>query len=153
MQVVVKIIVAWLSVAAFAAAACPQKLPERIILVNGTELTLEIAVSQEERHCGLSGRNTLEENRGMLFVLPRKMPVAFWMDETPLPLSIAFLDGKGKIVSIQEMVPGRYQLYESPGSVRYAIEVNRGWFAERNVTVGDAVALPGDERKESRTEN
>lgn len=139
----VKLLGGWLLTVLFAAAACTEKLPERTIAVHGTPLTLEIAVSQAARHCGLSGRTSLPPDRGMLFVLPCSMPVAFWMSETALHLSIAFLDEQGRIVSIQAMTPGRTDLlYASPGPVSYAVEVNAGWFEGHGVKVGDVITLP-----------
>lgn len=131
-----------------AAAACPFELPVWTTQVKGQRLTLEVAVSGAERECGLSGRASLAPDRGMLFVMPRSMPVAFWMRDTELALSIAFLDEHGRIVDIQTMAPGQTDvLHRSPGPVRYAIEVNKDWFARHQVNVGDIVDMT---RPESR---
>ena len=111
--------------------------------INGQQLQLEVAESFEARQCGLSGRTTLAPDRGMLFIFPRSMPVVFWMPDMKLPLSIAFLDEKRRIVSIQTMIPEQVDnLYRSPGPVSYAIEVNRGWFTRHKVRVGDIVHIP-----------
>lgn len=142
MRIFVKILSILLFVNTLTLAECPQKFQEQSIKVNGSKLKLEIAISKEERRCGLSGRETLEENRGMLFVFPRSMPVAFWMDHTALLLSIAFIDEKGKIVSIQKMRPNdSIKLYKSPKSVSYAIEVNANWFKKHNIKIGDVIDM------------
>ena len=126
------------------AGDCPADLPVWNVQVNGQMLVLEVAESLEARQCGLSGRSSLAADGGMLFVLPRTMPVAFWMEDTALALSIAFLDEHGRIVDIQTMTPERTDvLYRSPGPVRYVVEVNRNWFGDHAVKVGDRVQMPG----------
>ncbi len=126
------------------AFACPYELPVWNVKVNDQPLMLEVAESLEARQCGLSTRTSLAPDHGMLFVFPRKMPVAFWMHDTGLTLSIAFLDEKGRIVDIQTMMPGQSDvLYKSPGPVSYAIEVNWDWFNTHQVNVGDIVDIPG----------
>jgi len=128
--------------------ACPLDLPVRTVNVNNQKLHLEIAKSYAARQCGLSKRTSLAPDRGMLFVFPRTMPVSFWMEDTQFALSIAFLDEKGRIVSIQLMTPRPANiLYQSPGPVRYAIEVNQDWFSRHKVRVGDIVHLPDATRQ------
>lgn len=128
--------------------ACPYDLPVWAVNINGQPLKLEVAESFEARQCGLSERTSLAPDRGMLFVFPRTMPVSFWMEDTQLTLSIAFLDEEGRIVDIQTMTPGQADvLYQSPGPVRYAIEVNWGWFSRHKVRVGDIVHLADASRQ------
>jgi hypothetical protein len=128
--------------AASGAIACPLQLPTMLITVNGVQLNLEIAATPEARKCGLSGRDNLPPNNGMLFVLPESMPFAVWMKDTRLPLSVAFLDAAGRIITIAQMAPLRTDvIYESPQPVRYAIEVNREWFSKHNVRVGNVLDL------------
>ena len=123
-------------------SACPFELPVWKVDINGQKLKLEVAESLEARQCGLSTRTVLAEDEGMLFIFPRTMPVAFWMHDTTLPLSIAFLDEKRHIVDIQTMTPGETNvLYRSPGPVRYAIELNWDWFIRHTVKVGDFVSI------------
>ena len=115
-----------------------QQLLRIEALVNGQRLTLAVAATPESRRSGLSGYDHLPENEGMLFVLPRPRPFSFWMKDTLLPLSIAFLDDQWRIISIERMAPGNAdKIYQSPQPVRYAVEVNSGWFAEHHVGVGD----------------
>jgi len=124
-------------------SACPYDLPVRASRVNGQILLLEVATSEIERKCGLSGRDALPGNRGMLFVLPRRMPVEFWMNDMKIPLAIAFLNQEKKIVDIQTMDPGQPDKhYASPGPINFVIEVNRDWFALHDVKVGDVIDFP-----------
>ena len=78
----------------------------------------------------------------MLFIYPVPGPLSFWMKDTKIPLSIAFIDETGCILSIQKMVPMQIEeRYRSPKPVRYALEVNRGWFAKHDIAVGDVIEL------------
>ena len=123
-----------------AVSACPIQLPTTQASIEGTQLKLEIAATPEARQCGLSKRLSLPEDQGMLFVVPKPKMLSFWMADTQLPLSIAFLDDKGRILSIQKMKPQQTQeRYRSPEPARYAIEVNQGWFAKHRFAVGDAI--------------
>lgn len=120
----------------------PMQLPLVEALVNGQGLTLAVAATPESRQSGLSGYDHLPENEGMLFVLPRPKPFSFWMKDTVLSLSIAFLDDQWRIVSIEQMEPLKAdRIYQSPHPVRYAVEVNSGWFAAHRVQVGDVFEI------------
>ena len=124
------------------ASACPMTLPVMDIHVKDAALTLEIAATPEARKCGLSRRNTLPPNRGMLFVVPKPIILDFWMVDTMLPLSIAFLNEDGRILSIEAMAPDKPRNhYRSPEPALYAIEVNKGWFTEHDIKVGDVVDI------------
>lgn len=85
------------------------------------------------------GRRDLGENDGMLFVFPRAEFRSFWMHATPLPLSIAYLADDGRITQIADMRPFDETTIESREAVRYALEVNRGWFRAKGVREGDRV--------------
>lgn len=105
---------------------------------------VEIADTDAERQTGLMGRTVLPEDAGMLFVFEGDQALSFWMRDTLIPLSIAYIDAQGRIVDIQDMqslddVPPHYVSAEP---ARYALEVNQGFFEERGVTVGDTVELP-----------
>jgi hypothetical protein len=116
--------------------------------LGGTEVTVEIADSREERQQGLMFRRAMPPDHGMLFVWPAPQVMHFWMKNTPLPLSIAFIeesaDGKsGTIVNVEDMQP----FTERPGAVshrpvRLALEMNQGWFAAKGLKNGSTVALP-----------
>lgn len=132
------------------AGALAGGLPEVTVRVAGERLRAEVAVSPAERARGLAGRDRLGEDRGMLFVWPRPGPRRFWMKGTRIPLSVAFLDGRGRILNIQRMAPPTrqpgasgqpesYRRYPSRGAARFALETNRGWFRRHGIAPGDRV--------------
>ncbi len=108
------------------------------------EVRVEIADDDPERARGLMHRTALAENRGMLFVFPREERLSFWMKNTLIPLSVAFIDSEGRIVDIQDMKPldDDPPSYVSARPAQYALEVNQGFFEERGVEVGDRAELP-----------
>jgi uncharacterized protein len=108
------------------------------------EVRVEIADDALERARGLMYRTALAEDRGMLFVYPGEEHRSFYMKNTLIPLSIAFMDSEGRIVDIQDMKPLDDDLphYVSAEPAQYALEVNRGFFEERGVEVGDRAELP-----------
>jgi uncharacterized membrane protein (UPF0127 family) len=122
------------------AIACPFELSMVRVVVKGHDLTIELATTPEARSCGLSLRDSLPENRGMLFVYAEPEILTFWMKNTRMPLSIAFIDVAGRVVSIQKMNPfPTTTVFASPVPALYALEVNQGWFEENGVGVGDIV--------------
>jgi uncharacterized membrane protein (UPF0127 family) len=124
------------------AGACPLELPVATISAKDHALKVELATTPKARACGLSNRFQLSDNHGMLFIYPTPGLRRFWMKDTHIPLSIAFLDDSGRILSIHQMVPMQTdERYRSLQPVRYALEVNQGWFADHGVGVGDIVEL------------
>jgi uncharacterized membrane protein (UPF0127 family) len=119
---------------------CPFELPTIRVAVKEHDLTIELATTPETRSCGLSFRDSLPAHRGMLFVYAEPEILTFWMKNTRMPLSIAFIDTAGRVVSIQKMNPfPTTTVYESPVPALYALEVNQGWFEKNGVGVGDVV--------------
>lgn len=108
------------------------------------EVRVEIADSPAEQAKGLMDRTALAEDRGMLFVFPDEEVRSFWMKNTLIPLSIAYMDSEGRIVDIQDMKPldDEEPHYVSAEPARYALEVNKGYFEEHGVEVGDRAELP-----------
>ena len=106
------------------------------------EVEVEIADDDAERQRGLMERTALAENAGMLFVFEREQSLSFWMRNTLIPLSVAYIDSEGRIVDIQDMQPLDDTSHPSAEPARYALEVNQGFFAERGVRVGETVELP-----------
>ena len=104
----------------------------------------EIADDMNEMAIGLMERTALAEDSGMLFVYPEEREMSFWMKNTLIPLSIAFMDSEGRIVDIQDMKPldDTPPHYVSAQPAQYALEVNKGFFDERRVEVGDKAKLP-----------
>ena len=121
----------------------------RTVLIRASDgpvrVNVEIADDTDEMSRGLMGRTALAEDAGMLFVYPEERELSFWMRDTLIPLSIAFMDSEGRIVDIQDMKPLDDQPphYVSAEPARYALEVNQGFFDERGVEVGDRAKLPG----------
>ena len=107
------------------------------------ELTAELARTAAERSRGLMFREELPQDRGMLFVFPDDTAAGFWMKDTSIPLSIAFIAGDGVILDIQDMEPMSTAVHRPPGPYRYALEVNQGWFGRSGFEVGDRVEIPG----------
>jgi uncharacterized membrane protein (UPF0127 family) len=105
---------------------------------------VEIADNAFERARGLMYRTALTEDRGMLFIFKAEQKLSFWMKNTRIPLSIAFIDSEGRIVDIQDMRPldDDPPHYVSAKPAQYALEVNQGFFEERGVKVGDRAELP-----------
>ena len=106
------------------------------------EVEVEIADNEAERMKGLMERTELAENAGMLFVFEEEQPRSFWMKNTLIPLSIAYIDAEERIIDTQEMQPLDETVHPSAGPAMYALEVNQGFFEERGVEVGDTVELP-----------
>jgi uncharacterized membrane protein (UPF0127 family) len=112
-----------------------------LILKNsaGKEISLqvEIADTDVKRSQGLMYRRKLDANSGMLFVFPQDQYMNFWMKNTHIPLSIAFIDNQGKISEILHMKPlDDSIIYSSKSKARYALEVNLGWFNKNSINVG-----------------
>jgi uncharacterized protein len=123
-------------------------LQTKIIKVSSgertTKLTVQVADNQEKRDKGLMFVGKLPENEGMLFVFSGKTYGGFWMKNTLIPLSVAFLDSDGKILKILDMVPCKKDecpTYDPELYYHYAIEVNFGWFEKNQIKVGDLVNL------------
>jgi uncharacterized membrane protein (UPF0127 family) len=108
------------------------------------ELTVELARTSAERSRGLMFREELAEDAGMLFLFREDTQTGFWMRNTLVPLSIAFIAADGTILEVQDMEPETTDLHRPDQTYRYALEVNQGWFAERGLGPGDSVQLPED---------
>jgi hypothetical protein len=113
--------------------------PGLFLRVHDAHMEVEVARTEAERQTGLMRRQTLADDGGMLFVFPVSGRHCFWMKDTPLPLSVAFLDDAGTVIQIGDMEPLSESLHCVADSARYAIEMNAGWFRRHAVTVGDRV--------------
>jgi hypothetical protein len=100
------------------------------------QLQVEIANTPDERKVGLMNRSALGADAGMLFVFPSDTNDWFWMKNTLIPLSIAFVKADGTIVHIEDMEPQTETNHHSTEPYRYAIEANQGWFAAHGVVEG-----------------
>jgi uncharacterized membrane protein (UPF0127 family) len=115
-------------------------LDTRVLGVAGLSVTAEVADDAAERSVGLMGRTSLAEDHGMLFVYPEAAPRSFWMKDTLIPLSIAFIDSEHRVIHIADMVPLELTPIVCIQPVQYALEMRLGWFAEKGLVVGDRVA-------------
>ena len=126
-------------VATAAVAAENTGLPEIPLTINKHALIAEVAANDNSRTTGLMHRRMLPENRGMLFTFPYTTPLSFWMMNTHIPLSIAYLDEAGVIINITDMKPLTTDPHPSAKPARYALEMNQGWFAKRGIKAGAKV--------------
>jgi uncharacterized membrane protein (UPF0127 family) len=129
------------------AATFPQEREKVIVrlTIKGKTLKVQVAQTEPEKAQGLMFRDSLGQEQGMLFVYEKEEFLSFWMKNTRLPLSIAFIDRNHRIVDIQDMEPFRLTTHSSAIPAKFALEVNRGWFQKNGIHVGDSVsfALPG----------
>lgn len=107
--------------------------------IRGHDIRAELAHTDATRRQGLMHRERLAENSGMLFIYNEPEAAAMWMKNTRIPLSVAFLDGQGRILNIEDMEPFSEQAHASKGIASYALEVNRGWFSKRGIRAGERV--------------
>lgn len=121
-----------------------EKKTLTITKADSTTVTInaEIAKTNEDRARGYMERTKIPEGTGMLFVFERDQVLSFWMKNTPTPLSIAYIDSKGKIRDIFDMKPYCLDSIISSVSVRYALEVPQGWFEKMGIKKGDYLNLP-----------
>lgn len=105
---------------------------------NGRAITAEVADENHERTAGLMFRNNLAPDAGMLFVMPRPDRAGFWMKNTSLPLSIAFLNSAGVILEIHDLQPHNEKIVNSTfPTIAYALEMEQGWFTKAGVNPGE----------------
>lgn len=100
----------------------------------------ELADTPQSREVGLMNRTSMPTNSGMLFVFEQKAGNCFWMKNTKIPLSIAFIGDDGKIVNIEEMQADTTTNHCPIAPIRYALEMNKQWFAERVIVPGMVVS-------------
>ncbi len=113
-----------------------------LIDVDGHDLSVELAITPEEQMTGLMNRDALSSDNGMLFIFPQEQILSFWMKNTSIPLSIAFIKIDGRIAQIESMKPYCLDSHPSHEKVKYALEMNEGWFTKHGVDVGDLVRIP-----------
>jgi uncharacterized membrane protein (UPF0127 family) len=99
----------------------------------------EAAVTPAQREQGLMHREKMGPNEGMVFLFDSPTTICMWMKNTLLPLSVAFIDEQGKIVNIADMQPQSLDSHCGDKPVKYALEMNQGWFRQKNIKPGSAV--------------
>ncbi len=115
------------------------ELPTLELRIGSHRLVAEIAATTETRTVGLMHRFSLKPDHGMLFIFDAPQPLAFWMHNTYVPLSIAFIDANGRILNIDDMAPRTDDTHPSKGLALYALEMKKNWFADRGIRAGDRV--------------
>lgn len=111
------------------------------IYIGDAKLSVQIARTGQEQAQGLQNISNLGKDKGMLFSYPQTKILAFWMKNTTIPLSIAFIGENKRIFQIEDMIPLSEKSIKSNKPAMYALEVNKGWFKDNNVKVGDLIKL------------
>jgi uncharacterized membrane protein (UPF0127 family) len=122
--------------AASAQAAPQPRLPTLELGAGMHNIVAEVARTPQQQQIGMMMRTKMEQHEGMLFVFDEIGPRCFWMRNTLLPLSIAYIADDGTIVNIAEMQPQSDASHCSDKPVRFALEMNQGWFAKRGIKAG-----------------
>jgi uncharacterized protein len=126
----------------------PQMNLQRIKLSAGMHLMdVQVAATPEQRQTGLMFRNEMPQQEGMLFVFEQASQQCFWMKNTLLPLTAAFVADDGTIVNMADMKPQTTDPHCSAEPVRYVLEMNKGWFAKKGVKAGSKLGGPLFEAK------
>jgi len=112
----------------------------RSLSVGGYPITVELAITPEEQQMGLMHRTHLDPDCGMLFCYENPQDLSFWMKDTHVPLSIAFIDDEGRVAGIEDMDPHDENHVMSSRPCRWALEANKGWFSSRNIRIGSHVS-------------
>jgi len=121
------------------ATAADTNIKRQQFQVGAHRLDAELALTAEERQHGLMFRESLAENQGMMFQFAQADHYCMWMKNTLIPLSIAFIDEQGKIINIEEMQANSEQTTCAKSKARYALEMNSGWYSQRQIMVGQKV--------------
>ena len=125
------LLLAW----SLAADACAQ-LPVLAVAVGMHRVEAEVADNMAARMTGLMHRKSMAQNSGMVFVFEENATHCMWMKNTLIPLSVAFIDEAGAIINIADMQPHSEQSHCAARAARYALEMNKGWFAQRGIKPG-----------------
>lgn len=115
------------------------------IKINDQIIHVELAITQSQRIQGFQNRQSLKDHHGMLFVYKKPQKLRFWMKNTFIPLSIAFIDENRIITQIEQMSPLSKKTIHSKKKCLYALEVNQGYFKNNSIKLNDTVILPAIE--------
>ena len=124
---------------AFSAQAqeAPQMNLQRVVLSAGMyQIDAQVALNSEQRQIGLMFRKDMPQHEGMIFVFDQPSQQCFWMKNTLLPLTAAFVADDGTIVNLVDMKPQSLDSHCSDKPVRYVLEMNQGWFAKKGIKAG-----------------
>jgi len=118
----------------------PQQLPAIRLSTGMHVLQVQLAQTPEQQQIGLMFRKTMGTNEGMLFVFDEPRQQCFWMKNTLLPLSVAFIADDGSVVNLDNMKPQTLDSHCSTRPVRFVLEMNVGWFDKRGIKAGSKFA-------------
>lgn len=116
-----------------------KDLPVVDLSIKNVKLKAEIAADNNTRSVGLMNRFSLKPDNGMLFVFAESQPLGFWMRNTFIPLSIAYIDRTGTIINILDMKPHDESSHPSAAPALYALEMKQGWFKEHGIVAGEKI--------------
>lgn len=117
-------------------AVAQEAMPVIELTAGFHRIEAEVAAQDRHRQVGLMHRTSMPAQRGMLFVFPQASTHCMWMRNTLIPLSVAFVDDEGRIINIEDMSPHSEDNHCARQPARYALEMNRGWFAQRGIAPG-----------------
>ena len=120
-------------------AGKPQQLPTTNLGLSFYNIKAEVAQTERQREIGLMYRTAMGPNEGMIFVFERAGTQCFWMKNTLIPLSVAFIDEDGTVVNTDEMKANTEDTHCSAKPVRFVLEMNKGWFSKRGIKDGTKV--------------
>jgi uncharacterized membrane protein (UPF0127 family) len=146
MKILSTLLAALVSCAAFAQDA-QMNLPRVKLSAGMHQIDAQVASTTDERSTGLMFRREMPQHEGMLFVFEEPSQQCFWMKNTVLPLSAAFVADDGTIVNVEDMKPQTLDSHCSHKPVRYVLEMNQGWFVKKGVKPGTRLAGPPFDRK------
>ena len=128
-----------LSAAGMGQGLAQGSLPVLELSAGMYRIEAEVAANDQHRQVGLMNRKAMAGHQGMLFVFDQENTHCMWMRNTLIPLSVAFLDGDGVILNVEEMQPQTEDNHCARRPARYALEMNRGWFAQRGLAAGNRI--------------
>jgi len=137
---VLRSLLCWLLLLFATGCQAAEKLPLTQLRIGSHKVIAETAATDPARALGLMHRKQpLADNHGMLFIFDAPGFHAMWMQNTYIPLSVAFIDDRGVILNIADMTPLTTTAHGAAGFARYALEMNQGWFASRGIKAGAKV--------------
>lgn len=136
---IASIISAMLLSAGTTLAQSPAKFKTIPLNIGIHVIQAEVAATAYQRQQGLMYRERMGANEGMVFLFPSPSGVCMWMKNTPLPLSAAFIDDQGEIINIEDMQPQTTDSHCGKKPVRYVLEMNQGWFKQKNIKPGTKI--------------
>ena len=135
-RTIASLLLAFAAATAFAQGAPQTNLERTKLAVGMHQIDAQIAATPEQRQIGLMYRKEMPQHEGMIFVFEQPVKQCFWMKNTLLPLTAAFVTDDGTIVNLADMKPQTLDAHCSTQPVRYVLEMNQGWFAKKGIKAG-----------------